>query len=270
MLRLPFFVVLATLLVAGPALAAADKLKPYIELQVFLGDKPVGTETLRRLVAKEASYYSTHSSLQDKVNKVWRSFTERSHLPLDAKGEITQYDRWIDVTGATSSAKLFNFNGQWRIATTEAAIDGKKPKPRVTDVKLKAPFVVLDERLPSLVAVAAERMAGKAEFDYVRVDDATSGRLTMSSEALQDKAGARYHRIRMKGTGVELEVLRDHAGRVLAIKGLDKWRAVAKDTKVPKDLIAAAHEPAPEAKEPPVPATQVPAQLPPTATPTGK
>lgn len=224
----------ATLL---PRQADAAPPKPATaELQVFLADKPVGTEALRVTTTKEGTYYSTQAQLQDKVNKVWRSFTERSFLPIGPKGELTGYDRWIDVTGATGTTKLFNFNGQWRIAVTEAAVEGKKPKPKVTDVKLKPPFVVLDERLQSLVLVAAERMAGVKEFDYVRVDDATTGHLTLSSEKLKAKDGAEFHRIRMKGGTVDLEVLRDHAGKVVAIKGLDKWRAVAKDGKVPKDL----------------------------------
>jgi hypothetical protein len=249
----------------SPGVLEAVPPKPATaELQVFLADKPVGTEALRVTTTKEGTYYSTQAQLQDKVNQVWRSFTERGYLPIGPKGEMTGYDRWIDVTGATGKTKLFNFNGQWRIAVTEAAIDGKKPKPKVVDVKLKVPFVVLDERLSSLVLVAAERMAGVKEFDYVRVDDATTGHLTLSSEKLKDKSGAEFHRIRMKGGTVDLEVLRDHAGHVVTIKGLDKWRAVAKNVKVPKDLTPAGNAPVdkpvetPAQGEPPA-ATQPPA-----------
>jgi hypothetical protein len=248
----------------SPSAVQAVPPKPATaELQVFLGDKPVGTEALRVTTTKEGTYYSTQAHLQDKVNKLWRSFTERGYLPIGPKGELTGYDRWIDVTGATGTTKLFNFNGQWRIAVTEAAIDGKKPKPKVVDVKLKVPFVVLDERMQSMVLVAAERMAGVKEFDYVRVDDATTGHLTLSSEKLKSKDGAEFHRIRMKGgpapqagktqAQVDLEVLRDHAGHVVAIKGLDKWRAVAKDVKVPRDLTPAGNAPVDKPVETPAP-----------------
>jgi len=238
----------AVALAPTTAWAAAVEKAPSLVMDVFLGDKPVGSTELRIMSGKEASHYSIQAHLQDKVAKVWRSFTERAYLPFGPKGEITQYDRWIDVTGATSQAKLFNNAGQWRVAFTDSAVDGKKPKPKVADVQLKAPFVVLDERLPMLVALAAERMAGQQSFDYVRVDDATSGHLTLSSETLTDKAGQKYHRISMKGAHVDLEVLRDHGGRVLSIKGLDKWRAVTKDVKIPKDLQVA--EAPPKVDEP--------------------
>ena len=243
-------VAVLALLPSASAWANAIPKTPSLIMDVFLGDKAVGSCELRIMSGKESSHYSIEAKLQDKVAKVWRSFTERAYFPIGLAGEITQYDRWIDVTGATSQAKLFNNAGQWRVAFTEAAVDGKKPKPKVSDVSVKVPFVVLDERMPMLVALAAERMAGKAEFDFVRIDDATSGHLKMSSETLVDKAGQKYHRIRMVGTGVELEVLRDHAGHVLSIKGLDKWRAVTKDAKVPKDLqAAAAADKAPASKE---------------------
>ena len=253
---------LAALLLPTAGLAAPPIAKPTLELQVFRADKAVGTELVREQATKEATYWSSSAQLQDKVNKVWRSFTERGHIPLGPKGEFDQYDRWIDVTGATSQAKLFQFNGQWRISFMDSAIDGKKPKPKVVDVKVKAPFIVLDERLPSLVAWGAERMAGKTEFDFVRVDDATTGHLLLTSERLEDKAGKIYHRLRMKGSGQDLEVLRDSGGHVLAIKGLDMWRAVAKDAKIPKDL-APAKAPAATATDP-APADATPA-VPPAA-----
>lgn len=242
---------------AKPAAAALKA--QTLELVVFLHDKPVGTEVMRTTQGQEGVYYSTEATLQDKVRKVWRSFKQRAHLQMTLKGEVTSYDRWIDVTGATSQTKLFQFEGKWRVAVTEAAFEGKKPKPKVTEVQAQRPLVVLDERLPSLVAVAVERMAGRSEFDYVRMDNATAGHVTMTSEALVDKAGRKFHRIRLKGPSLDVSVLRDSAGKPLAIQGVDGWRAVVKDAKVPKDLTPEAAPPA----DPPAAA-----DLPKAATPT--
>ncbi len=234
---------------------APEVIKPRLELQVFLNDKPVGTESLRSAKGAEANYFSTEAQLQDKVAKVWRGFKQRTHLQLTPGGEVQSFDRWIDVTGATQGTKLFNFNGQWRIAVTEAAVEGKKPKPKVTDVKASQPLVVLDERLPALVVVATERMADKDSFSYVRVDNATYGTLARTQEHLVDGKGARFVKTWLKGDKVAVWVLRDSNGKVVQVHGLDGWRGVAKDTKPPAGL-----KPAPDDK---------PADAPAAATKTG-
>ncbi len=232
---------------------APEVVKPRLELQVFLNDKAVGTETLRSAKGAEANYFSTEAQLQDKVAKSWKGFKQRTHLQLTPTGEVQSFDRWIDVTGATQSTKLFNFNGQWRIAVTEAAFEGKKPKPKVTDVKASQPLVVLDERLPALVVVAQERMADKDSFSFVRVDNATYGTLHRTVEALVDSKGVRYAKTWLKGDKVAVWVLRDANGKVMQVQGLDGWRGVAKDSKPPVGL-----KPAPEDKpvDAPSPATK--------------
>ncbi|MSP90962.1 MAG: hypothetical protein EXR79_04030 [Myxococcales bacterium] len=217
------------LLTATTAHAKPAQPKPEAhEWKVSLHDKPVGTETLRIQRGAQGLYYSTQASLQDKVQKVWRSFAQRAHLPLSLRGEVTQYDRWIDVTGATSSTKLFQFQGQWRVATQDAAEDGKKPKPRVQDIKLTPPFVVLDERVQALIALGADHMAkaGVAEFDFVRVDLAITGRMTLRTEHLLDQAGTKWSRQVLEGGSMKLEVLRDAHGQAVDVRGVDGWRAV--------------------------------------------
>ena len=230
---------------------AEPSVKPALELQVFLGDKLVGDEVLRRTPGKDVSYWSTQANLQDKVAKVWRAFKQRTHLQLDGRGEIVEYDRWIDVTGATTQDKLFQFQGKWKTSHQDPVNEeGKKPKPVVKEIPLAPPFVVLDERVPSLVVLAAERMAGQASCHYVRIDTGASGQLTVTTEALVSKAGARFERVRLRGDKLELEVLRDHAGKVVSVKGVDGWRAVAKEQQVPRDLtvVALADAPTPAAK----------------------
>ncbi|MBM4342292.1 MAG: hypothetical protein FJ100_02820 [Deltaproteobacteria bacterium] len=245
----------ACLWLAGTAARAQtpEVVKPRLELQVFLLDKAVGTEILRGAKGAEANYFSTEANLQDKVAKVWRGFKQRTHLQLTPAGEVQSFDRWIDVTGATQGTKLFQFNGQWRIAVTEAAFEGKKPKPKVTDVKATQPLVVLDERLPALVVVAQERMAETESFSYVRVDNATFGTLRRTVEPLVDGKGARFVRTWLKGDKVAVWVLRDANGKVVQVQGLDGWRGVAKEAKPPQGLKPADDDKAGDA---PAPATR--------------
>lgn len=251
LLGLAFFATLPA--IASPA-AAAEPKPESTEFRVFRGDKDVGKEVLRKQTGKEGVYFSIHASLQDKVTKVWRTFTQRAHLPLLLNGEFTRYDRWIDVTGATSEAKLIQFQGGWRVVTREAAKDGVLPKPKVTEVKVAKPLVVFDERLPSLVAVAAERMTGRTAADYVRVDDGTFGKVAISYENLVDKAGTRFTRTRMTAPGVDVAVLNDDKGRTVHVQGLDGWSGLVVGAKIPKDLKAVASA-APEA---PLPAAATP------------
>lgn len=210
--------------------------KVDLELTVSLNDKKVGNESLRKSLGKEGTFYSTEAQLQDKVKKVWRSFKQRAFLNLDPKGEVLGYDRWIDVVGTTIKTKVYNFNGQWKISI----IDEEGGKPKVLDLKVKQPLVIFDERMPSLIAVAVERMVGKDEFDYVRVDNATYGKMTQSAEHLVDGKGNKFTRFHLKAGSTTLEVLRDGHGQVLAVKGFDGWKGELAGAKMPAGLTAAA------------------------------
>lgn len=245
---------LLLLLVAVPVLAVPPPTpKPAeLELQVSLNDKKVGSETLRTQSGQEGRYDALEASLQDKVGKAWKSFQQRAQLETLPDGAIKGYRRSIYVTGATINTNLFNYNGGWRIGAQAEA--GAKPK--VTDLKLKAPFVVLDERSVSLVVLAAERMAKHGEADYVRVDNATTGHLTLTSETLSGE-GKHWTRIAMTdGKNVKLEVLKNASGQVIAVKGLDGWSGLLAGHKVPANLTPVGKD----AKAVDVPAATTPTQ----------
>jgi hypothetical protein len=231
------FTAMFTVLSASAVGAPVTPKPETSEFKLFHGDKGVGKETLRIQKGASGTYYSTQANVQDKVGKVWRAFVQRTLLPLQLDGAVQQYDRWIDVTGATLGTKLFQFQGFWRIAEQEPAEDGKKPKPKLAEVKgLQPPFVVLDERVQALVWLAGLRMAGKhSEFAYVRVDDASSGKMTLEVLDCTDKIGKTWHKWRMKGTGpgVNLEVVRNAKGEIASIDGIDPWRAVSATVKGP-------------------------------------
>jgi hypothetical protein len=131
-------------------------------------------------------------------------------------GDVVKFDRWIDVTGATSQAKLFLYEGTWKVAFYEAGA-----KPKVIPVAVKQPLVVLDERLPALALVAVERMKGKSEFDYVRLDDASFGRMTQSTQDVVDKHGHAFQRIRLESEKVRIDVVQDAKGRTLGVIGIN-------------------------------------------------
>ncbi len=259
-------ILLALAAVATPRGAAAQEAKAVKgqELQVFLGDKAVGTEVFRSTKGTEAHFHAGEAQLQDKVGKkAWKAFKQRYALQVGLDGKVIQYDRWIDVTGATQQLKLFNYQGQWRISVVEAAFEGKKPKPKVSDVAGGAPLVVVDERAPSLLVAGVDLLGSNQECHYVRVDNATTGKAAVVTEALVDAKGAKYKRVRLHGPGFDVHVLRDGTGKLLQVQGVDGWRAVAKDIKVPKDLVADASAPAapaPAAPAPAAPAAAAPAQ----------
>ncbi len=236
----------------GALAHAAPVAKPEaLELTVSLNDKKVGIETLRTQSGQEGRYDSLDASLQDKVNKAWKSFQQRATLDSQADGTIKSYRRGIYVTGATINTNLFSYNGGWRIGA-QADAGGK---PKVTDVKLKAPFVVLDERSVALVVLAAERLQKLGDADYVRVDNATSGHLTLTTETLAAE-GKHWTRLHLKdGKNVNLEVLKAPGGQVVAVKGLEGWTGVTTGQKVPANLT-------------PVAKDAKPAELPAGATPT--
>lgn len=241
-------VALLTVAVATPALASAQEIKAVKgqELVVFLNDKSVGTEAFRSTKGTEAHFHAGEAQLQDKIGKnAWKTFKQRYALQVGLDGKVMQYDRWIDVTGATQQLKLFNYQGQWRISVAAAAVEGKKPKPKVSDVAGGTPLVVVDERVPSLLVAGIELLGSNQECHFIRVDNATTGTATVSTEALVDASGAKFKRVRLHGAGLDVHVLRDAGGRLVQVQGVDGWRAVAKDAKVPKGLVADAAVPAP-------------------------
>lgn len=230
--------------IAAPEAAKADALK----LKILHKEKPAGTSTLRTLAGKEGLYYAIEADLEGKVGKTVRTFAQRAHLALNLQGEVVKFDRWVDVTGATTQAKLFQYEGAWKVALPT---DG--PKPRVVPVQVKQPFVVVDERLPALALVAVERMAGLAEFDYVRLDDATFGRMTQTTETVVDKNGEEFTRVRLQGGNVTIDVVREAKGKTtLGVIGLGGWNAVVEGRKLPVGLKSL-----PSAVPPPADATPV-------------
>ncbi len=245
--------------VCALAIPAPSAKPEALELQVSLNDKKVGTETLRTQSGQEGRYDSLEASLQDKVAKAWKSFQQRATLDSQADGTIKSYRRGIYVTGATITTNLFNYNGGWRVA---AQADSTS-KPKVSELKLKAPFVVLDARSVALVVLAAERLAKLGDADYVRVDNATTGHLTLTTETLTAD-GKHWTRVHLKdGKNVNLEVLKSPSGQVVAVKGLEGWSGVTVGQKVPANLIAIQRE----TKAVELPATVTPAQQPPKAKP---
>ncbi len=231
--RLLMLLVAFGLLAATTTLAVPAPKPEALELQVSLNDKKVGTETLRTQSGQEGRYDSLEASLQDKEQKVWKSFQQRATLDSQADGTIKSYRRGIYVTGATINTNLFSYNGGWRIGAQADA--GSKPK--VTDLKLKAPFAVLDERSVALVVLAAERLGKLGDMEYVRVDNATTGHLALTTETLAAD-GKHWTRIHLRdGKNVNLEVLKSPGGQVVAVKGLDGWTGVTVGQKVPVNLV---------------------------------
>lgn len=250
--RLLLAVLICALVPIANAWATPPAKAETLELQVALSDKRVGTETLRTQTGQEGRYDSIEATLQDKVQKVWKSFQQRAALDSQSDGTVKSYRRSIYVKGATIASNLFAYNGGWRIGA-QADAGGK---PKVTDLRLKAPFVVLDERMVSLVVLAAEQLAKLGEADYVRVDNATTGHLNLTTEALLAD-GKHWSRLHLRdGKSLHLEVLKNPAGQVVAVKGLDGWSAIASGQKVPALLLPAAKESKePKSADLPLPAT---------------
>lgn len=223
----------ACLTAASASAKPATPGKPEaLELQVSLGEKKVGTETLRTQSGQEGRYDSLEATLEDKVNRVWKAFVQRATLESQADGAIKSYRRSIYVKGATIGTNLFVINGVWKVGAQSDA--GGKAK--VTDLKLKTPFVVLDERSVGLVVLAAERLAKLGEADYVRVDNATTGRLMLTTQLLAGE-GKHWTRLEMRdGKSMHLEVLKNASGQVVAVKGLDGWSGVTVGQKAPANL----------------------------------
>lgn len=250
--RLLFLMIL--LLLPSIALAGPPPKAEELELVVSLNDKKVGSEVLRTQSGQEGRHDSIEANLQDKVQKVWKQFQQRATLERETDGTVKSYRRAIYVKGATILTNLFNYNGGWRVGAQADA--GSKPK--VTDVKVKMPFVVLDERAVSLVVIAAEQLARHGDADYVRVDNATYGRLALTTETLTAD-GKQWTRLHLRdGKAMHLEVLKNSAGHVVQIKGLDGWSGLAAGQKVPAHLESVTAE------------TTKPAELPQTPTPTHK
>lgn len=233
----PAKTILALLTLVYSLSASADSKPDGLELEVFQDGKPVGTEMVRTTKLSNTTIYSTEARVQTKDKKnVTKAFRQRGVVEVLPSGELNSYDRWIDYGGATQQLKLFKFKGEWRISLMEQASGGHKPKPKITELSGKTIQVVLDARLPSYVAVAVERIGDAQTVDYVRVDDGTTGRLTVTRESLTDGQGGQYTRTKLDNDSLHLHVLKDGKGRLLAIQGIDTWHAVVKDAKVPKGL----------------------------------
>ena len=237
----PIFLLTALALLPAATASAKPAVpgKPdALELSVWLGEKKVGTEALRTQSGQEGRYDSLEATLEDKVNKVWKAFVQRATLDSQADGAIKSYRRGIYVKGATIGTNLFNINGVWKVGA-QADAGGKA---KVTDLKLKPPFVVLDERSVGLVVLAAERLAKLGDADYVRVDDATTGHLTLTTELMSGE-GKHWTRLHMQGgKAIDLEVLKNASGQIVSVKGLDGWHGVAAGQKVPANLTPVSKE----------------------------
>ena len=101
--------------IAAPEAAKADALT----LKILHKEKPAVTSTLRTLAGKEGLYYAIEADLEGKVGKTVRTFAQRAHLALNLQGEVVKFDRWVDVTGATTQAKRFQYEGAWKVALAQ-------------------------------------------------------------------------------------------------------------------------------------------------------
>ena len=142
-------------------------------------------------------------------------------------------------SGATIQERVYQFGGGWKLSHQDPVNDqGKKPKPVVKDLAVKGPFVVLDARVPSLIVLAADRVAGQSAIGFVRVDNASSGQLAVARQALVAKNGDRFERVSLRADNFEVSVLRDAAGKLVSVRGVEGWRALIKDRAEPRDLQA--------------------------------
>ncbi|MCO4761025.1 MAG: hypothetical protein KC502_05940 [Myxococcales bacterium] len=212
-------VITVPLLVLAPGVSAKSrkkKEKPALTLKVRKGKKIIGTARLRVKSGEANQYFSTKSRLNDSG----RRFTFRTHTVLDAKGNLVTYDRWIDVKGATLRRRVFSFKGAWKLVVFPAERGQKK---QLTELKVKAPLVVLDPRSPILISLAVDRMAGKEGVAYVNAQTGETGALAITATHLTDANGKRFIRYRLKSSEFTLSVLRDDTGRTIAVAGLGRY-----------------------------------------------
>ncbi len=222
-----------------PDLADARRKKrppPLLELEVRRGKTKLGTEALRKKVFEKIVNYSTTAKLRDKG----RRFKQRTHTKLDHQDHVVQYNRWVDVKGASTRAIVFQVKGAWKLRTGDTTQGGFKLKELVA----KAPVVLLDERSPTLVHVAIDRAAGR-DTHFVRVDNGTSGPLTVRVESLvAAKSGKTFKRYTLTGEGLKATLLRNSEGKTVHVQGPGAYTGHAKGFKMPAKFEAAAADPA--------------------------
>ncbi len=230
---------------------------PLLELDVRRGKVRLGREELRTKLFEKIVNFSTKAKLRDKGRK----FTQRTHTKLDHQDKVVQYNRWVDVKGASTRVIVFPFKDTWKMRTGDTTSRAFK----LTELKAKSPVVLLDARSPTLVHVAIDRAAGR-DTHFVRADNGSSGPLKVSVEALVDpKSGKTYKRYTLTGEGLKATLLRDSQGHTVHVQGPGEYSGWAKGFKLPATLEAA---PA-DASAAPAPTNQPPAaagKAPPTAT----
>ncbi len=195
---------------ASAATAAPDKAKP-ITIDVRKGKGKIGSESLRSKTGEANGYHSTSARLSDGG----RTFTQRAHLVLDAKGVLQTYDRWIDVKGATLRIRVFQHEGKWK----HVLFGQPGEKNQVTDLDAQGNPVVFDERSPTINGLAALLAAKREKVWFIRADEPSSAEATITREALTDAAGKAFARTTFTAKKFTIAVVRDADGRVVHVAG---------------------------------------------------
>ena len=190
--------------------AAADKAKP-LTIDVRKGKTKIGTELLRSKAGEANGYHSTSARLSDGG----RTFTQRAHLVLDAKGALQTYDRWIDVKGATLRIRVFQHEGKWK----HVLFGQPGEKNAVTDLDAQGNPVIFDERSPTINGLAALLAAKREKVWFIRADEPSSAEATITREALADAAGKAFARTTFTAKKFTIAVIRDAEGRVVHVAG---------------------------------------------------
>ena len=256
---------LAAALVLTPSLDATAKRKkrkpPLLELEVRRGKVRLGTEVLRSQRFEKISNYSTIAKLRDKG----RRFTQRTHTKFDQADKIIQYNRWVDVKGASTREIVFAVADVWKLRSG----DTTSGKFKLTDLTAaKSPLVLLDDRSPTLVHVAIDRAAGRS-VHFARVDNGTSGALTVRVENLKAvKSGKAFKRYTLTGDKLKATLLRDDKGKTVHVNGPGPYSGWAKGFVMPARFeVAAADDAAAPTPAAPAPDDAAAAPKPPAAPP---
>lgn len=229
------------------------------------GKTRLGTELLRVKHFEKIVNFSTIAKLKDGG----RRFTQRTHTKLAQDDKILQYNRWVDVKGASTRDIVFSASGKWKLRSGDTT-SGQFKLVELSGAK--SPLVLLDERSPTLVHVAVDRAAGR-EVTFVRVDNGTSGPLTVKVEDLiAAKTGKAYKRFTLTGDKLKATLLRNDKGVTVHVAGPGPYSGWAKGFVLPARLSAAPASAAPAAPPspdaPPAPASDgKAAPTPPTAAP---
>jgi len=245
------------LLVPDSAEARRKRKPPLLQLEVRRGKIKLGTESLRTKAFEKIVNFSTTAKLRDKG----RRFTQRTHTKFDRQDKVIQYNRWVDVKGASTRVIVFPVKDSWKLRSGDT-ISGRF---KLTDLKVESPVVLLDARSPTLVHIAVDRAAGRDTY-FVRADDRSSGRLSVQVEDLVDaKSGKSYKRYTLTGEGLKATLLRDDQGRTVHVQGPGVYSGWAKGFKLPTKLEAAKtkQEPSKDAPGKDQPVKKAPSEAPP-------